>query len=212
MGAKDPRVLSTAERDALFPDGFDPRQVGALPRRPRLPAPGRRVLAPAQAGAGGFPSVELRGDPLACGHSSLRQSDPANVHWTFAFGSFDVAPPSPTGNASTSARCLAASRRPQTGTKASPRCSGTDASQALLIFACCPSYVSLRRISFLADLTRVKSARACLPLAGALPRQPRQARADFQAWSRVETPLPAGLRPSAIGPGKRPLDVCFRVL
>ena len=34
--------------------GFDRRQVGALPRRPRLPAPGRRVSAPAQAGATGL--------------------------------------------------------------------------------------------------------------------------------------------------------------
>jgi hypothetical protein len=62
------------------------------------------------------------------------------------------------------------------------------------------------------DLTRVKSTRACLPLAGAFPRQPRQARADFRKSGQVESPLPAGLRPSAFGPGKRPLDVCFRVL
>ncbi len=62
------------------------------------------------------------------------------------------------------------------------------------------------------DLTRVKSTRACLPLAGALPRQPRQARADFRKSGQVANPLPAGLRPPAIGPGKRPPDVCFRVL
>ena len=65
---------------------------------------------------------------------------------------------------------------------------------------------------FLLDLTRVKSNRACLPLGRRVPRQPRQARADFQRSAPVESPLPAGLRPSAIGPGKRPPDVCFRVL
>jgi hypothetical protein len=42
------------------------------------------------------------------------------------------------------------------------------------------------------DLTRVKSTRACLPLAGALPRQPRQARSDFLTSALVENPLPAG--------------------
>jgi hypothetical protein len=65
---------------------------------------------------------------------------------------------------------------------------------------------------FLVDLTRVKSTRACLPLAGALPRPPRQARPDLQTSAQADIPLPAGFRPPAIGPGKRPPDVCFRVL
>ena len=65
---------------------------------------------------------------------------------------------------------------------------------------------------FLVDLTRVKSTRACLPLAGALPRPPRQARPDLQASAQADGPLPFGLRLRAIGPGKRPPDVCFRVL
>jgi uncharacterized protein YggU (UPF0235/DUF167 family) len=34
---------------------------------------------------------------------------------------------------------------------------------------------------FLADLTRVKSVRACLPMSRRVPRQPRQARTDFRA-------------------------------
>ena len=54
--------------------------------------------------------------------------------------------------------------------------------------------------SFLMDLTRVKSIRACLPRAGAIPRPPSQARPDLQASAPVESPLPAGLRPAAIGP------------
>jgi hypothetical protein len=62
------------------------------------------------------------------------------------------------------------------------------------------------------DLTRVKSTRASLPLAGALPRQPRQARAEFRTYAPVENPLPAGLRPSAIGPGKRPLGAVEKVV
>ena len=47
---------------------------------------------------------------------------------------------------------------------------------------------------FLPDLSRDKSGRACLPLAGALPRQPRQARPDFQLFRHVEHPLASGLR------------------
>ncbi len=58
--------------------GFDPRQVGALPRRPRLPARGRRVTAPAQAGAAGLlASASWRAPCLrAC---ALRQSDRENA-------------------------------------------------------------------------------------------------------------------------------------
>jgi hypothetical protein len=59
----------------------------------------------------------------------------------------------------------------------------------------------------LVDLTRVKSTRACLPLAGALPRPPRQARPDLQTSAQAETPLPAGLRPPAIGPCEPPPEV-----
>ena len=44
------------------------------------------------------------------------------------------------------------------------------------------------------------------------PRPPSQARPDLQASAPVESPLPAGLRPSAIGPGKGPPDLCYRVL
>jgi hypothetical protein len=47
-----------------LPGGFDPRQI-----HPRLPAPGRRVTAPAQAGAAGFTDVGASGYPLACGLS-----------------------------------------------------------------------------------------------------------------------------------------------
>ena len=47
---------------AVFLGEFDPRQI-----HPRLPAPGRRVAAPAQAGAGGFPDLCAGGEPLACG-------------------------------------------------------------------------------------------------------------------------------------------------
>ena len=36
-------------------------------------------------------------------------------------------------------------------------------------------------LPLLPDLSRDKSGRACLPLAGALPRQPSQARPDFPA-------------------------------
>ena len=50
------------------------------------------------------------------------------------------------------------------------------------------------------------------PLAGALPRPPRQARPDLQTSAQADGPLPFGLRLRAIGPGKRPPDVCFRVL
>ena len=47
---------------------------------------------------------------------------------------------------------------------------------------------------FLPDLSRDKSGRACLPLAGALPRQPSQARPDFQLYRHAEHPLASGLR------------------
>ena len=46
----------------------------------------------------------------------------------------------------------------------------------------------------LPDLSRDKSGRACLPLAGALPRQPSQARPDFQPCGNAEHPLASGLR------------------
>ena len=59
--------LRSFRRNTLFLDGFDPRQVGALPRRPRLPAPGRRVAAPAQAGAAGFTNVGTVAGPLPTG-------------------------------------------------------------------------------------------------------------------------------------------------
>ena len=47
---------------------------------------------------------------------------------------------------------------------------------------------------FLPDLSRDKSGRACLPLAGALPRQPSQARPDFQLFRHAEHLLASGLR------------------
>ncbi len=45
---------------------------------------------------------------------------------------------------------------------------------------------------FLTDLSRDKSVRACLPVAGALPRQPRQSRTDWQRQASGE-PLACGL-------------------
>ena len=47
---------------------------------------------------------------------------------------------------------------------------------------------------FLPDLSRDKSGRACLPVAGALPRQPSQARPDFQLFRHADHPLASGLR------------------
>ena len=43
-------------------------------------------------------------------------------------------------------------------------------------------------LCFLTDLTRVKSVRACLPPAGALPRPPRQARPDLRTSGRWQAP------------------------
>jgi len=54
--------LRSVRRNTLFLDGFDPRQI-----RPRLPAPGRRVAAPAQAGAAGFTNVGTVAGPLPTG-------------------------------------------------------------------------------------------------------------------------------------------------
>jgi DNA-binding GntR family transcriptional regulator len=48
----------------------------------------------------------------------------------------------------------------------------------------------------LPDLTRVKPGRACLPLAGAYPRQPSQARPDLRTF--VPCPTPLAQRPSAL--------------
>jgi len=59
--------LRSVRRNTVFPDGFDARQVGELPQRPRLPAPGRRVAAPAQAGAAGFTNVRTVAGPLPTG-------------------------------------------------------------------------------------------------------------------------------------------------
>jgi hypothetical protein len=50
---------------------------------------------------------------------------------------------------------------------------------------------------FLPDLARDKSGRACLPLAGAKPRRPRQPRPDFQAFVCGTSPL--ARRRSAFG-------------
>ena len=47
---------------------------------------------------------------------------------------------------------------------------------------------------FLPDLSRDKSGRACLPLAGAFPRPPSQARPDFPASGPAPHPLASGLR------------------
>jgi hypothetical protein len=145
--------------------GFDPRQI-----HPRLPAPGRRVPRPPRQARVDFPASGPWRAPCLRAYA-LRQSDPANVHWTFAFGSSGPAP-IPYRKGLTTARCLTASGRPKTGTKASPRCSGSDVSLALLIVACCPCCISWRRICFLVDLTRVKSTRACLPPAGASRASP----------------------------------------
>jgi hypothetical protein len=49
-------------------------------------------------------------------------------------------------------------------------------------------------LPLLPDLSRDKSGRACLPLAGALPRQPSQARPDLQLFRHAEHPLASGLR------------------
>ncbi len=55
----------------------------------------------------------------------------------------------------------------------------------------------------LPDLTRVKSGRACLPPAGAIPRPPRQARPDLRACRASPTPLALRLAPSG-NPAGRP--------
>ena len=55
------------------------------------------------------------------------------------------------------------------------------------------------------DLSRDKSGRACLPRAGALPRQPSQARPDFLTVVCCTTPVGLRLAPSAKGPGVLPL-------
>ena len=163
----------------LFPGGFDPRQVGALPRRPRLPAPGRRVPAPAQAGAGGFPKVWASGEPLACGLTPFgnrtRQTSTGRL-LSAPLGQ----PPSPIGKASTTARCPAASGRPKTGTRASPRCSGNDVSRAPLCFVA--ALLSLGGFD-------PRQIRPRLPAPGRrVPRPPRQARADFPATGPWRTP------------------------
>ncbi|MEY3306504.1 MAG: hypothetical protein RLZZ413_542 [Pseudomonadota bacterium] len=61
--------------------GFDPRQI-----HPRLPAPGRRVRARPGRRVRLYRRLLSWMAPClrAC---ALRQSDPTNVHWTFAFGS-----------------------------------------------------------------------------------------------------------------------------
>ena len=69
-----------------FLDGFVRRQVGALPRRSRLPALWQARSAPAQAGAAGL-RASGSGRATCLRASALRQSDPAKVHWTFASGS-----------------------------------------------------------------------------------------------------------------------------
>ena len=48
--------------------------------------------------------------------------------------------------------------------------------------------------ALLPDLISIKSGRACLPSAGAIPHQPSQARPDFPMLGHVENPLPAALR------------------
>ena len=55
------------------------------------------------------------------------------------------------------------------------------------------------------DLSSDKSGRACLPRAGALPRQPSQARSDFLTVVCCMNPLGLRLAPSAKGPGVLPL-------
>jgi hypothetical protein len=55
-------------------------------------------------------------------------------------------------------------------------------------------------------LSRDKSGRAGLPLAGAIPRPPRQTRPDFPTDEPCPTPLGFRLAPSANCPGDCPLD------
>ena len=62
-----------------------------------------------------------------------------------------------------------------------------------------------KRFLCLSDLSRDKSGRACLPMAGAIMRPPKVARPDYQPKAPVAPPLPYALRLQAIGPINCPL-------
>ena len=73
MAEHDGQLNQSSDSAPFLPAGFDPRQI-----RPRLPDRGRRVTAPAQAGAAGLLASGLGMAPClrAC---ALRQSDRENA-------------------------------------------------------------------------------------------------------------------------------------